>query len=126
MKKRIKLAIATLLVVASVIGCTGITVVAKDIEEQNNKELVVMTMLADCYDKEQFKGTPRVEQMFVEETRENKDGYFITLIDTDEQLWEVENLDLYLFEEVLVLIVDNETPTDLSDDVIVHCWVGLE
>lgn len=124
MRKKTLLFIATIITMLTVIACTTVDVIAKD----NNieKQTVTVTMMKGCYDDEQFKGEVRIEQMFVEETKENREGYFVTLMDTDNNVWKVKDVDLYLYEEVLVLIADNETPEDVTDDMIIHCWVGLE
>jgi hypothetical protein len=34
-------------------------------------------------------------------------------------------MDLYLYEDVLVLMGNNNTK-DVSDDVFIHYWIGIE
>ena len=83
-------------------------------------------MYNNCYDTTTFKGKARIEQMFVDDVY-NEDGcYQVLLVDTAENEWVMEEIDLSLYEEVLVLLVDNGTEDDITDDVIVHCWVGIE
>ena len=91
---------------------------------------VSTTMYNDCYDTTTFKGNARIEQMFVEDViydkDENENSNLVMLIDTTENIWQVIDIDIYQGEEVLVLLVDNGTEGDITDDVIVHCWVGIE
>lgn len=86
------------------------------------------TLLANCYDKEQFKGNARIEQMFVTDVEYTGDNTYnvITLKDTTGNVWVCENLNLYLHDDVIVLITDNNTPTDVTDDCIAHFWVSIE
>lgn len=86
---------------------------------------VSTTMYNNCYDTTMFKGNARIEQMFVEDIYEEDGCYQVLLIDTTENEWVITDIDLFLGEEVLVLLTDNNTD-ELSDDVIVHCWVSVE
>ena len=83
------------------------------------------TLYEHCYDEQQFVGQARVEQMFVVDVEYNDDYNVVTLVDTQDNLWVYENIDLYVDEEVLVLLVDNNTDA-IEDDTIVHFWLGLE
>ena len=88
---------------------------------------VTTTMMNDCWD-ESFKGNVRIEQMFVTNVEYSDDDVYnvVTLEDTQGNEWQYENIDLFLHEDVLVLMCDNETPEDITDDVIIHCCVGME
>jgi hypothetical protein len=35
-------------------------------------------------------------------------------------------MDLYLYEDVLVLMSNNNTIDNVEDDVFIHYWIGLE
>ena len=72
--------------------------------------------------------TTTIEQMFVTNVEYSDDDVYnvVTLEDTQGNEWMYENIDLFLYEDVLVLMCDNETPEDITDDVIIHCWVGME
>ena len=99
---------------------------AQTTTEEDTTVNVSTTMYNNCYDTTTFKGKARIEQMFVDDVY-NEDGcYQVLLVDTKENEWVMEEIDLNLYEEVLVLLVDNETEDDITDDVIVHCWVGIE
>lgn len=119
------LAVVGLMVGVLVAGSRQTEVV--NAEENNNTTTINVTMMNDCYDKEQFKGNTRVEQMFVVDVEytDNEMYNVVTLEDTNGNLWEYEGIDLFLYDEVLVFMVDNNTE-DITDDVIVHFWVGLE
>lgn len=89
---------------------------------------VTTTMMNNCWNDDLFKGNVRIEQMFVTNVEYSDDDVYnvVTLEDTQGNEWMYENIDLFLYEDVLVLICDNETPEDITDDVIIHCWVGME
>lgn len=89
---------------------------------------VTTTMMNNCWNDDLFKGNVRIEQMFVTNVEYSDDDVYnvVTLEDTQGNEWEYENIDLFLYEDVLVLMCDNETPDDITDDVIIHCWVGME
>lgn len=89
---------------------------------------VTTTMMNNCWNDDLFKGNVRIEQMFVTNVEYSDDDVYnvVTLEDTQGNEWEYENIDLFLYEDVLVLMCDNETPEDITDDVIIHCWVGME
>ena len=89
---------------------------------------VTTTMMNNCWNDDLFKGNVRIEQMFVTNVEYSDDDVYnvVTLEDTQGNEWQYENIDLFLYEDVLVLMCDNETPEDITDDVIIHCWVGME
>ena len=89
---------------------------------------VTTTMINNCWNDDLFKGNVRIEQMFVTNVEYSDDDVYnvVTLEDTQGNEWQYENIDLFLYEDVLVLMCDNETPEDITDDVIIHCWVGME
>ena len=89
---------------------------------------VTTTMMNNCWNDDLFKGNVRIEQMFVTNVEYSDDDVYnvVTLEDTQGNEWEYENIDLFLYEDVLVLMCDNETPEDITDDAIIHCWVGME
>lgn len=89
---------------------------------------VTTTMMNNCWNDDLFKGKVRIEQMFVTNVKYSDDDVYnvVTLEDTQGNEWEYENIDLFLYDDVLVLMCDNETPEDITDDVIIHCWVGME
>jgi hypothetical protein len=94
--------------------------------EFDNKEINVNTTMYDCYDKEVFKGEVRLVQMFVTEVTYRKDySNTVYLEDTKGEEWIVENVDLFLYEDVLVLMCDNNTPNDVTDDGIITFWVNM-
>ena len=85
-------------------------------------------MMNNCWNDDLFKGNVRIEQMFVTNVEYSDDDVYnvVTLEDTQGNEWQYENIDLFLYEDVLVLMCDNKTPEDITDDVIIHCWVGME
>lgn len=89
---------------------------------------VTTTMMNNCWNDDLFKGNVRIEQMFVTNVEYSDDDVYnvVTLEDTQGNEWQYENIDLFLYDDVLVLMCDNETPEDITDDVIIHCWVGME
>lgn len=89
---------------------------------------ITTTMMNNCWNDDLFKGNVRIEQMFVTNVEYSDDDVYnvVTLEDTQGNEWQYENIDLFLYEDVLVLMCDNETPEDITDDVIIHCWVGME
>lgn len=89
---------------------------------------VTTTMMNNCWNDDLFKGKVRIEQMFVTNVEYSDDDVYnvVTLEDTQGNEWMYENIDLFLYEDVLVLMCDNETPEDITDDAIIHCWVGME
>ena len=124
MKKIVKF----LVVLALVISITGLALTADDAKTADNQrgtETYMTTLYERCYDEQQFVGQARVEQMFVVDVEYNDDYNVVTLVDTQDNIWVYENIDLYVDEEVLVLLVDNNTDA-IEDDTIVHFWLGLE
>lgn len=89
---------------------------------------VTTTMMNNCWNDDLFKGNVRIEQMFVTNVEYSDDDVYnvVTLEDTQGNEWMYENIDLFLYDDVLVLMCDNETTEDITDDVIIHCWVGME
>lgn len=89
---------------------------------------VTTTMMNNCWNDDLFKGKVRIEQMFVTNVEYSDDDVYnvVTLEDAQGNEWQYENIDLFLYEDVLVLMCDNETPEDITDDAIIHCWVGME
>lgn len=96
--------------------------------DDNTTINVTTTMMNNCWNDDLFKGNVRIEQMFVTNVEYSDDDVYnvVTLEDTQGNEWQYENIDLFLYEDVLVLMCDNETPEDITDDVIIHCWVGME
>ena len=126
MTKRI-LIVATVLVCGFFITTVVANVVNATHKADDNTTTVNVTMMNDCWD-ESFKGNVRIEQMFVTNVEYSDDDVYnvVTLEDTQGNEWMYENIDLFLYEDVLVLMCDNETTEDITDDVIIHCWVGME
>lgn len=126
------LTIVSLMVGVLVVSCGQNTEAEIDETEivvvDDNTTSINVTMYDDCYDTTQFVGTPRVEQMFVTNVEYTDDEMYnvVTLEDTTGNVWEYEGIDLYMYDEVLVFMADNNTPNDVTDDVIIHFWVGLE
>ena len=121
------LIVATVLVCGFFIATVVANVVNATHKVDDNTTTVNVTMMNDCWD-ESFKGNVRIEQMFVTNVEYSDDDVYnvVTLEDTQGNEWMYENIDLFLYEDVLVLMCDNETPEDITDDVIIHCWVGME
>ena len=121
------LIVATGLVCGFFIATVVANVVNATRKVDDNTTTANVTMMNDCWD-ESFKGNVRIEQMFVTNVEYSDDDVYnvVTLEDTQGNEWQYENIDLFLYEDVLVLMCDNETPEDITDDVIIHCWVGME
>ncbi len=87
----------------------------------------VNTTIINAIDESIDLNTIRIEQMFVIDTYidEDTDDYVIVLEDNHGYTWECVNMDLYLYEDVLVLMSNNNTE-DISDDVFIHYWIGIE
>ena len=121
------LIVATVLVCGFFIATVVANVVNVTHKVDDNTTTVNVTMMNDCWD-ESFKGNVRIEQMFVTNVEYSDDDVYnvVTLEDTQGNEWMYENIDLFLYEDVLVLMCDNETPEDITDDAIIHCWVGME
>ena len=123
MTKKVLLTITTIVLAVSILLGTSISVHGhSDVIETQTIET---TMMKDYYLAEAYIGTPRVEQMFVVDTEDVDGWYVVTMEDLHGHVWEVLDYDLYLYDDVFVLIVDNNTPDILDDDVVVRCWVGI-
>lgn len=137
MKKRILQALVVVLLLAVMIAIG----VAQQRDERkslnNNKEevcieeendlITINTTIINAIDESIDLNTIRIEQMFVIDTYidEDTDDYVIVLEDNHGYTWECINMDLYLYEDVLVLMSSNNTE-DVSDDVFIHYWIGIE
>lgn len=108
--------------------CVGYQQRVEATTEEETTINVTTTMMNNCWNDDLFKGKVRIEQMFVTNVEYSDDDVYnvVTLEDTQGNEWQYENIDLFLYEDVLVLMCDNETPEDITDDVIIHCWVGME
>lgn len=108
--------------------CVGYQQRVEATTEEETTINVTTTMMNNCWNDDLFKGNVRIEQMFVTNVEYSDDDVYnvVTLEDTQGNEWQYENIDLFLYEDVLVLMCDNETPEDITDDVIIHCWVGME
>lgn len=108
--------------------CVGYQQRVEATTEEETTINVTTTMMNNCWNDDLFKGNVRIEQMFVTNVEYSDDDVYnvVTLEDTQGNEWMYENIDLFLYEDVLVLMCDNETPEDITDDVIIHCWVGME
>ena len=107
--------------------------VAKSAKTDNNTEdtthteqfIDVTTTMINAID-DSFTGNYRIEQMFVESVSYTRDNHCIVLLeDTEGYLWELVDVEMYLYDDVLVLLADNYTDT-IVDDAIIHCWIGIE
>ena len=123
MTKKVLLTLTTITLAVSVLLGTGVSVHGhSDVIETQTVET---TMMQDYYLEEAYIGTPRVEQMFVVNTEDVNGWYVVTMEDLHGHVWEVLDYALHLYDDVFVLIVDNNTPNYLDDDVVVRCWVGI-
>lgn len=98
-----------------------------DTEDTTQKEqfIDVTTTMMNAID-DSFTGNYRIEQMFVESVSYTMDNHCVVLLkDTDGYLWELIDVDMCLYDDVLVLLADNYTDT-IVDDAIIHCWIGIE
>ena len=136
MKKRILQALVVVLFLAVMIAI-GVAQQCDERKSLNNKEevcieeendlITINTTIINAIDESIDLNTIRIEQMFVIDTYidEDTDDYVIVLEDNRGYTWECINMDLYLYEDVLVLMSNNNTE-DVSDDVFIHYWVGIE
>lgn len=95
--------------------------------EENNNTITIDTTIMNAIDASIDLSTVRIEQMFVVDTYIDSitKDYVIVLEDTKGMLWEYSNIDVYMEEEVLVLLSDNGTQ-EVEDDLIIHFWIGIE
>lgn len=142
MKKAYKEIIANVLVVIMfVIIMTAIAVgVAQEkgerkqennevcVETEDNNVITINTTILNAIDKSIDLNTIRIEQMFVIDTYidEVTNDFVSVLEDNNGHVWECVNMDLYLYEDVLVLMSNNNTTDNVEDDVFIHYWIGLE
>ena len=136
MKKRILQALVVVLFLAVMIAI-GVAQQRDECKSVNNKEevcieeenniITINTTIINAIDESIDLNTIRIEQMFVIDTYidEDTDDYVIVLEDNHGYTWECVNMDLYLYEDVLVLMSNNNTE-DVSDDVFIHYWIGVE
>ena len=129
--KVVGIVVCALLVVA-IIG-TIFGEMTKSAKTDNNTEdttqteqfIDVTTTMMNAID-DSFTGNYRIEQMFVESVSYTKDNHCVVLLeDTEGYLWELIDVEMYLYDDVLVLLADNYTDT-IVDDAIIHCWIGIE
>lgn len=126
--KVVGIVVCVLLVVA-IIGAIfgGMTKSAKTDNDTTQTEqfIDVTTTMINAID-DSFTGNYRIEQMFVESVSYTKDNHCVVLLeDTEGYLWELIDVEMYLYDDVLVLLADNYTDT-IVDDTIIHCWIGIE
>lgn len=95
--------------------------------EKDNNTITIDTTIMNAIDTSIDLSTVRIEQMFVVDTYIDNitEDYVIVLEDTKGMLWEYSNIDVYMEEEVLVLLSDNGTQ-EVEDDLIIHFWIGIE
>lgn len=92
---------------------------------QTEQFIDVTTTMMNAID-DSFTGNYRIEQMFVESVSYTRDNHCVVLLeDTEGYLWELIDVEMYLYDDVLVLLADNYTDT-IVDDAIIHCWIGIE
>lgn len=92
---------------------------------QTEQFIDVTTTMMNAID-DSFTGNYRIEQMFVESVSYTRDNHCVVLLeDTEGYLWELIDVEMYLYDDVLVLLADNYTDT-IVDDTIIHCWIGIE
>ena len=126
--KVVGIVVCVLLVVA-IIGTIfgGMTKSAKTDNDTTQTEqfIDVTTTMMNAID-DSFTGNYRIEQMFVESVSYTRDNHCVVLLeDTEGYLWELIDVEMYLYDDVLVLLADNYTDT-IVDDTIIHCWIGIE
>ena len=97
------------------------------VEVEENNVITINTTIMNAIDTSIDLSTVRIEQMFVVDTYIDSitEDYVIVLEDTKGMLWEYSNIDVYMEEEVLVLLSDNGTQ-EVEDDLIIHFWIGIE
>lgn len=95
---------------------------------EDNNVITINTTIMNAIDKSIDLNTIRIEQMFVIDTYidEITNDFVSVLEDNNGNVWECVNMDLYLYEETLVLMSNNNTIDNVEDDVFIHYWIGLE
>lgn len=136
MKKRILQALVVVLFLAVMIA-VGVAQQRDERKSMNNKEevcieeendiITINTTIMNAIDESIDLNTIRIEQMFVIDTYidEETEDYVVVLEDNHGYTWECTNMDLYLYEDVLVLMTNNNTE-DITDDEFIHCWISIE
>lgn len=95
---------------------------------EDNNVITINTTIMNAIDESIDLNTIRIEQMFVIDTYidEVTNDFVSVLEDNNGHVWECVNMDLYLYEDVLVLMSNNNTTDNVEDDVFIHYWIGLE
>lgn len=98
------------------------------VEVEENNVITINTTIMNAIDESIDLNTIRIEQMFVIDTYidEVTNDFVSVLEDNNGYVWECVNMDLYLYEDVLVLMSNNNTTDNVEDDVFIHYWIGLE
>ena len=113
----------------------GVTQKKAERKQENNEVCVedsnvitINTTIMNAIDESIDLNTIRIEQMFVIDTYidEVTNDFVSVLEDNNGHVWECVNMDLYLYEDVLVLMSNNNTTDNVEDDVFIHYWIGLE
>jgi hypothetical protein len=133
MKKRV---LSALVVLLFLVGMLAIGVAQQeeckaekiDVCVEQNDVLTVNTTIINSIDESIDTNTIRIEQMFVIDTYidEDTNNFVSVLEDNNGYVWECVNMDLYLYEDVLVLMSNNNTVDTIEDDVFIHYWIGIE
>ena len=134
MKKRI---IQAVIVLVFLMGMLAVGIAqseqynATNLEKEvcvNDENIInVNATIINAIDESIDLDTIRLEQMFVIDTYidTETDDYIVVLEDNKGYVWECVNIELYLYEDVLVLMSDNHTE-DVIDDVFIHYWISIE
>ena len=98
------------------------------VEGEENNVITINTTIMNAIDKSIDLNTIRIEQMFVIDTYidEDTNDFVSVLEDNSGHVWECMNMDFYLYEDVLVLMSNNNTIDNVEDDVFIHYWIGVE
>ena len=98
------------------------------VEVEENNVITINTTIMNAIDKSIDLNTIRIEQMFVIDTYidEDTNDFVSVLEDNSGHVWECINMDFYLYEDVLVLLSNNNTIDNVEDDVFIHYWIGVE
>ena len=98
------------------------------VEVEENNVITVNATIMNAIDKSIDLNTIRIEQMFVIDTYidEDTNDFVSVLEDNSGHVWECMNMDFYLYEDVLVLMSNNNTIDNVEDDVFIHYWIGVE
>ena len=134
MKKRI---IQAVIVLVFLMGMLAVGIAqseqynATNLEKEvcvNDENIInVNATIINAIDESIDLDTIRLEQMFVIDTYidTETDDYIVVLEDNKGYVWECVNIELYLYEDVLVLMSDNHTE-DITDDMLIHYWISIE